>query len=161
VKSSFKPCARKSRLVIETLPEETLVYDLDRDRAHCLNDTAAMVWQHCDGKRTSKEIAESLSRKLKQPVDEKIVWLALDQLNRNYLLQDARLPPSALTGLNRREVVRALGLAAAFAIPVVASIVAPTPAQAASGCATGGQSCATVACCSGFICNGSFICQGT
>jgi hypothetical protein len=157
VKPSFKPCARKDRLVVETLPEEMLVYDLDRDRAHCLNETAAMVWRHCDGKRTSKEIAESLSQKLKHPVDEKIVWLALDQLKRNYLLQDAQLPPSPLTGLNRREVVRALGLTAAFAIPVVASIVAPTPAQAAT-CLPGGATCSSSAqCCSG-SCDG--VCIG-
>lgn len=161
MRTSFKPRARKDRLVIETLPEETLIYDLDRDRAHYLNETAAMVWRHCDGKRTSKEIAESLARKLKQPVDEKIVWLALDQLDRNFLLQDAPRRPSTLTGFNRREVVRALGLTAAFAIPVVASIVVPTPAQAASGCAGGGQSCVAVPCCPGFICNGSSVCQGT
>jgi hypothetical protein len=32
-----KPLARKEGLVIQELPDEVLVYDLDRDRAHCLN----------------------------------------------------------------------------------------------------------------------------
>jgi hypothetical protein len=54
--------------------------------------------------------------------------------------------------MSRREVVRALALTAAVAVPVVASIVAPTPAQAAS-CFPNGSGCETSAeCCSGF-CN--------
>ena len=46
------PFARKreGHLVIDELPDEVLVYDLDRHKAHCLNQTAALVWQHCDGK---------------------------------------------------------------------------------------------------------------
>jgi hypothetical protein len=43
------PHARSEGLVIRELPEETLVYDLKRHRAHCLNPTAARVWSYCDG----------------------------------------------------------------------------------------------------------------
>ena len=57
-----KPIARKQGLVIQDLPDEVLVYDLDRDRAHCLNTTAAFVWQHCDGKSTVGEIAAKLAQ---------------------------------------------------------------------------------------------------
>ena len=156
-----KPRARKQGLVVQTLPDETLVYDLDRDLAHCLNQTASLVWRRCDGRTTTKEIALSLTRSLKQPVDEKIVWLALDQLDRNHLLSEESIIPKTVAGMNRREVVRALGVSAAIAIPAVISIVAPLPAQAATGCVSSGGSCASNPniCCSGCVRN-SGVCTG-
>lgn len=153
-----KPLARKEGLVIQELPDEVLVYDLDRDRAHCLNETAAFVWQRCDGRTTTGEIARSLGKKVNASVDEKVVWFALDQLGRNHLMATRPVAPQSIAGMNRREMVRALGLAAAVAVPVVASIVAPTPAQAAT-CKASGAACTTGAeCCSG-ICTGGTTCQ--
>jgi hypothetical protein len=152
-----KPVARKQGLVIQELPDEVLVYDLDRDRAHCLNPTAAFVWQRCNGKNTTAQIARTLGREFDCAVDEKIVWLALDQLGKNHLLDRQPAPPPALAGMNRRTMVRALGIAAIVAIPAVTSIVAPTPAQAAT-CLPPGASCSTGAeCCSG-SCDG--VCIG-
>lgn len=156
-----KPRARKQGLVVQALPDETLVYDLDRDRAHCLNQTASLVWRRCDGRTTTKEIARYLSQSVKQPVTEQIVWLALDQLDRNHLLSEESFISKTVAGMNRREVVRALGLTAAIAIPAVVSIVAPLPAQAATGCVSTGGSCAANPniCCSGCVCN-SGVCTG-
>jgi coenzyme PQQ synthesis protein D (PqqD) len=158
-----KPRARKEGLVVQDLPDETLVYDLERDRAHCLNQTAAFVWRQCDGKMSPREIASALKQKTDTPVDEKLVWLALDQLGRNHLLTDLPVPPPKIASMNRRELVRVLGISAAVALPVVASIVAPVPAQAATGCASSGQSCATLGCCSGCVCSNSpdFLCTGS
>ena len=151
-RKSPNPRARKDGLIVQNLPDETLVYDLERDRAHCLNQTAAFVWRHCDGRANAKEIARALRDKVKQPVDEKLVWLAIDQLGRNHLLTETPALPRHVTGLSRREVMRALGLTAAVAIPVVASIVAPLPAQAAT-CLGAGAGCTSAAqCCSG-ICD--------
>ena len=155
-----KPRARQEDLVIQELPEETLVYDLKRDRAHCLNQTAAFVWRRCDGRTTTSRIAQALKEETKAPVDEKLVWLAIDQLGRNHLLQERLTPPPTYAGLNRRDVMRALGLTAAVALPVVASIVAPMPAQAATGCASTGQSCVGISCCLGCVCS-SGTCTGT
>jgi hypothetical protein len=147
-----KPIARKQGLVIQELPDEVLVYDLDRDRAHCLNTTAAFVWQRCDGKNTTARIARTLGRQFNCVVDEKIVWLALDQLGHHHLLDRQPAMPPALMGMNRREMVRALGLAAVVAIPVVTSIVAPTPAQA-STCLSSGAVCSTSAQCCSNLCS--------
>jgi len=155
-RKSLNPRARKDGLIVQNLPDETLVYDLERDRAHCLNQTAAFVWRHCDGRANAKEIARALNHQTKQPVDEKLVWLAIDQLGRNHLLTETPALPPHVTGLNRREVMRALGLTAAVAIPVVASIIAPLPAQAAT-CLGAGVGCTSPAqCCSG-ICDGFCI----
>jgi hypothetical protein len=53
--------------VIQELPDETLVYDLQRNRAHCLNRTAALVWRHCDGQATVADLARSLKDTLNLP----------------------------------------------------------------------------------------------
>jgi hypothetical protein len=147
------PRKRKQRLVIDELPDEVLVYDLDRHRAHCLNRTAALVWQQCDGKSTPAEIANRIERKLQAPCQEELVWLALRQLDRLQLLeQTIKLPPQLL-GMSRRQMIRNLGLAAAVAVPLVTSIVAPTAAQAAT-CLPAGATCSgSIACCSMLGCD--------
>ena len=156
-RSYNKPVARKEGLVIERLADEVLVYDTDRDRAHCLNETAAFVWQHCDGRTTTKELALLLGKQADANVDEKLVWLALDQLGRNHLLENRQAAPASFAGLNRREMVRALGLAAVVAVPVVTSIVAPTAAQAATCKASGDVCVSSPECCTG-VCDGTNHC---
>ena len=106
------PLARKEGLIIQELPDEVLVYDLETDRAHCLNQTAAFVWQRCDGRTTAVEIARLLGKRAGAKIDERIVWLALDQLGENELLTRRPIAPAALTGLDRRQMMRTLGLAA-------------------------------------------------
>jgi len=149
-----KPIARRQGLVIQKLPGEVLVYDLQRDRAHCLNETAAFIWQRCDGRNSTAQIARSLGAQFNCEVDEKIVWLALDQLGRSHLLERQPAVPQAMKGMNRRAMVRALGLGAAVAIPLLTSIVAPTPAQAVSGCINSGDPCTAGgrACCGTLQC---------
>jgi len=58
------PKARTADLIVKELPEEVLIYDLKRDRAHCLNLTAAAVWKYCDGQTSPAEIARRLARTL-------------------------------------------------------------------------------------------------
>lgn len=150
------PHARQAGLIVRELETETLVYDVDTSKAHCLNQTAAMIWKRCDGVSTVSETCESLSRDLQTNIDEKVVWYALGQLNRDSLLEEKIEAPAAfmIAGMNRRQMVRTLGLAAIVAVPLVTTIVAPTPAQAAT-CLASGASCGTSAqCCSG-LCAGS------
>jgi Coenzyme PQQ synthesis protein D (PqqD) len=132
----MKPLARTEGLVVTELPDELLVYDLERHRAHCLNPTAALVFKHCDGRRSVAQIARILRRELDMdpPADEGLVWLSLERLERARLLEERPAAPAAAPGYSRRELVRRVGLAAAT-LPVVATILAPTPAEAlASGC---------------------------
>jgi len=139
------------------MDNEILIYDTGNDKAHCLNETAALVWKECDGTKSVAEITRRLSRQLDTKVDERVVWFALKQFDRDHLLEQQLVMPAALMngGLNRREMVRALGLAAAVAVPVVTSILAPTAVQAAT-CLASGQPCTTSAqCCSG-LCNSGF-----
>ncbi len=148
------PQIRVEGLVVDDLPDEVLVYDLDRDKAHCLNRTAALVWRHCDGHSTPSQIKTKLEHDLGVPVDEQLVWLALDQLQRDHLLTEQVGPPPAVANLSRRAMVRRLGIGAAVAVPLITSIVAPTPVQA-STCLPGGAGCTASADCCSKICSGT------
>ena len=154
------PRARKRGLIVRDVDDETLIYDQLTDKAYCLNQTAAKVWIHCDGETMLVDACQELSRDLETTVDEKIVRYALAQFSQGKLLEEEiTRPPNMNRGLNRREIVRTLGLAAA--LPLVTSIIAPTPAQAAT-CRPSGQACTTgIQCCS-TLCNpmppGSGIC---
>src|SRR5215813_4863870 len=123
------PKARKADLVTRQIPGELLVYDLKRHKAFCLNDTAARVWKNCNGKRTVKDLALALEQDQHTPVDDKVVWLALDQLEKSNLLQTTVARPSSFAPVSRRSLLRA-GIATAIALPIVTMIAAPT-AQAA------------------------------
>ena len=130
------PRARNEQLVIQALPEETLVYDLKRHKAHCLNKTAAFVWQHCDGQTTTSEMAEKLSTTFQLPADEKIVWLALGDLEKANLLQGSVARDNGFIP-GRRAALKRIGLvgASAVLIPTIVSIVAPTVSAVVTTCA--------------------------
>jgi hypothetical protein len=146
------PKARKEGLVVRELADEVLVYDTLADKAHCLNHTAALIWHHCDGRSSVSQIASAVSLQLQAPVDEKMVWFALDQLSKDHLMEEKVSLPALMSGMTRRQMVRTLGIAAVVAVPLVTSIVAPTPAQAAT-CLPPGSACTSSAqCCSG-LCN--------
>lgn len=118
------PRARQASLIIKEVDGETLIYDTEADKAHCLNSTAAQVWKNCDGKTSVQEIASQLSTPDGAPVNENLVWLALDQLEKFKLLDEAPPKPAMLAGLTRRQMVARLGIAAA-ALPAIVSIVTP------------------------------------
>jgi hypothetical protein len=127
------PCARHDELLVEELPDELLVYDLQRDKAHCLNKTAAFVWRQCDGLTPVGDIARSLPV-LGLPADEEVVWLALEQLERIHLLRKDFAPARQEHAISRRKVIQRLGVAGGVGVllPVINSITAPAAAQTAS-----------------------------
>lgn len=125
-------------------------YDKERDEAHCLNKTAALVWEQCDGKTTVEQAAQSLQSKLAVPVGADIIWLAVKQLQRFHLVESTAKGPT----VSRRTLVLKYA-PAVLALPVIMSITAPTPAQNGS-CGVQDAPCSTTAdCCSGCICNGT------
>jgi hypothetical protein len=136
----IKPQARKEGLVVQRVQGEVLVYDTDRHKAHCLNETAAAVWTHCDGKTTVDEMAGLLERKLRIPVEKDVLEFGLDQLEKAHLLEAPMSRPSNATAISRREVMRRIGVGAAVALPLVTSIIAPRAANAVN-CRTTGQAC--------------------
>ena len=152
-RAALLPRSRTENLVIRQLDDETLVYDTERDEAHCLNQTAALVWAQCDGKTTAAQAAHSLKAKLDASVDTDLVWLAVKQLERFHLVESNGKSPS----VSRRALVLKYA-PAALALPVIMSISAPTPAGVSS-CAGQGQQCGGnfPPCCQG-VCNSTGFC---
>ena len=132
--STLMPPARTDELVVEELPDETLVYDLKRHKAHCLNRTSSLVWQHCDGQTTTAQVAEMLEEELGLPRDEQIVGLALDRLRRAKLLADGAYAPGDEMSCSRRELVRKLAVVGGLTmlLPVITSLRSPLAAQLGS-----------------------------
>ena len=144
---SGQPQARTSELVVKRVGEEVLVYDLARHRAHSLNRVAAAVWRACDGTRGVSALGVAAARESGQAVPADSVRYALQVLGRARLLEG----PVEEGGLTRREVMARLGTAAAVALPIVTTIVAPTAAQAVS-CKNINQACTTTEECCGTGC---------
>src|SRR5438105_15286537 len=95
------PRALRDNLVIRELDDETLVYDMERDEAHCLNQTAALVWQQCDGKTTAAQAARILQDQVEVKVDTDLGWLAVKQRKRFHLVEAPTKPPR----VTRRDLV--------------------------------------------------------
>ena len=124
--------------------DELLVYDIQTFRAHCLNHSAARVWVACDGRTpVSKILRDQFSL---YGMTEPLVWLALRRLERAGLLESTR-EFQRNNVLSRREGLRKIVVTAGVAVPLVVSMVVPTPTMAAScfpllhACTTGAQCC--------------------
>ena len=141
------PRARKTRLVVRPLPEETLVYDLDRSRAHCLGPIAASVWRRCDGRSSAARIAAGVRKETGVDVGEASVWVAVDRLAKARLLEK----PLPEGGRSRREWLKQTAMIAGL---TVVSITAPLSVEAATcvaNCSTRPNSppgnCGAIPCC--------------
>lgn len=153
------PQARHDRLVVQELGDETIIYDEQRNHIHRLNRTAALIWRHCDGRRTASDLAGVLKDELGSPATEEMVWLALDRLDKEHLLQERLVRPEMAMQITRRQMLRKAALVggATLLLPVVQSMVAPTPAMAMSfGCATRGQTASDTRPCCGGLMEGRF-----
>jgi len=131
----MNPVARKGDIFAENLPEEVILYDKTNNKVHCLNKTAAAIWESCDGTRTVDDLAHIVKAKSGAPSDRKLVLLALEELEKADLLEagSVMLPDAGLT--SRREAVGKIALAGTA---LVATIVAAAPTAHASShvCAT-------------------------
>jgi hypothetical protein len=127
-----KPLSRKEGIVVQELNGEVLIYNLNDNKAFCLNETSALVWQLCDGNKSVSEISQAVGTKLNAPVSEDLVWLALDQLKNEKLIANSEEIVPDFNGTSRREVIKKIGLTSVVALPFVSSLIAPTAAQAAS-----------------------------
>ena len=157
------PQARHDRLVIQEVGDETIVYDEQRNHIHRLNQTAALVWRHCDGRRTPGDLAQALQDRIGAPVTEEMVWLALYRLEKEHLLQERLVRPETGAQITRRQMLRKAALVggATLLLPVVQSMAAPTPAMALSvGCTGRGRKVRPAhPCCPGLTQRPSGVCS--
>ena len=120
------PLARSKDIVVQEAGDELLVYDMTIHKAFNLNETSRVVFQACDGRTTFAEL------KAKHKFSDDLIFLAIDELKRADLLAPDQNYLSPHAGVSRREVIRRVGFASVIALPIIASIIAPPAAAAAS-----------------------------
>jgi hypothetical protein len=119
-----RPVARTEGLLVETVGDETVAYDLNTREAHCLKSLAAVVFMYADGKRTASDIAELAAYRMGTPVTEAEVNDAFAQLESRTLL--AAPPVVVHNGISRRTAIKRFGAVAgvAAATPLIATVSA-------------------------------------
>jgi len=160
-----KPRARAG-VIARPVGNEVVIYDPDTHTAHCLNRTAAIVLRSADGESSVGAIAQRLALETGTEPDEDVVWATLERLT------EAKLVESKLSSgvsVSRRRALRQVTIGAATFAPLVASLLVPTPAQAAATCiqqaacdaTTIGNNCyiLTTADCPTHFCTGVGVCQ--
>lgn len=51
-------------LILRRVGSEWVLYDAARDKAHVLNQTAAVIWTYCDGNFERTAIADAIAREV-------------------------------------------------------------------------------------------------
>lgn len=129
------PRARSKELLLQPTGDDLVVFDQERNIAHTLNRTAALVFEHADGTRSVADLVTLLQTELNETADEDLVEMTLDTLRRAHLLEEAGPRSAEALRASRRRFVRKIGLVGALTLllPAVESTVAPTPVMAQSG----------------------------
>ncbi|HEX6509229.1 MAG TPA: PqqD family protein [Chloroflexota bacterium] len=152
------PRARETGLVVRELDEETVVYDLERNEAHCLTPAAASVWKRCDGSTTVSDIAGMLRHEDKLQVEEDTVWAALTLLGKLNLLEEQVSRRTART-MSRRDMMRRAGMTVGVGLPLITSLSVLTAqgVGASVACIAAGAHCDPLHlnCCSPHVCKTS------
>jgi len=122
---------RVEDLLSERVDGELLVIKRSTHEAHALNETAAIVFDLCDGSMSRAAMADEVARRTGLPADESVVDLALMDLVEAGLVTVDDEGPQSIT---RRTLIRRLALpAAAIALlPVVETVLLPARAAGQS-----------------------------
>jgi hypothetical protein len=125
------PKAREDGLRVRDVGGQFAVFDEQAERLHILNETVAIVWRHCDGSRSTGELARILASETSSAVDEETILTALDRLAAAGLLES--VPDAAGPTMSRRRLLHgAAGLAVGAAVPTVISLALPGRSARAS-----------------------------
>ena len=116
-------------LLSERVDNELLVFNEATDEGHALNESAAAVFNLCDGKTDREAMATVLANDFGLPNNGLVVDLALSELRDAGLITVDQVPE----GISRRSVIRQLGLSVmvAAALPVIETMLA-RPASASA-----------------------------
>lgn len=122
------PMARTEDILVESLGDEVLIYDLRTHEATCLNASAALVWDLCDSQRTIADILDEVGN---AEVTEHHIADLLDQLRDKNLLEDDDTPAAHGAGAPpSRRFFLGHAAAASVVLPALMSTMVPKAAQA-------------------------------
>lgn len=162
MKTNILPTARKSNLVVQDADKELLIYDVDRHKAFCLNETLRLILEQCDGKTTFEQASANIKKVLRTDLDNQIFWMALGQLKRNHLLDELE-PIPEIPKVSRRDLVMST-MALGISLPAVFALgVSPPQGLISTGqCITNLDNCPPAnpefsqgVCCPGLRCYGT------
>ena len=132
-----KPSPKTEDIVVQRLGNEVFVYDLITNKVYSLNETSALVYLSCDGKRSLEEVVNEVNKQAKHKVNVDYVLYAIHQLQSSNLISEFKTVKTGFEGLTRREAVRKVGFATLAVLPIISIIVAPTAVMAQSQCVAG------------------------
>ena len=128
-----KPRVRQVDVLTEELQGERVVYDNGNKQIHRLNATMSRLWNHCDGTRTIDDLIAALQTDMGDRNARDLIIDGLNQLADANLLDPGSFGGSTFSGhriaITRRAAVTA---GVSIAVPMMTSILAPTPAAAKS-----------------------------
>ncbi|HYN80872.1 MAG TPA: twin-arginine translocation signal domain-containing protein [Gemmatimonadaceae bacterium] len=123
-------------LLRHQLDRQVLIYDARDDRVHLLDTTTGHVFELLEeGGRGREGIVAELATRMNAGESDSLLQLSLDELRKADLLDDVSAPVAPLTEINRRDLLRKVGMAgaAALLIPAIATLTA-TSAYAQASC---------------------------
>jgi len=129
----YKPRVRHNDLLSEELEGQHVIYDAANQTVHGLNSTLSWVWSRCDGSRTVDDLITGMQGETGLDDTRSLVTSGLKQLAEANLLEPESVDLNALRTeasiVSRRAAVAA---GVSIAVPVMSSMLAPTPAAAKS-----------------------------
>jgi hypothetical protein len=117
------PTVRIDTLMAQEVGQELLVYDWSTHKAHCLDQTTTLVYKACAEQISLDEL------KVRSKLTEEVIFLALEELKKEKLLEEGQEFGSTFAGMTRREALKAGFL---VSIPAISSVMVPSPAAASS-----------------------------
>jgi hypothetical protein len=128
-----KPRVRQIDLLSEELQGERVVYDNSNNKVHRMNATMSWLWNRCDGSRTIDDLISAMQSDTGHGDARDLIIEGLHQLADANLLEPGSVDLNTL-GSARNMVSRRVAVAAgvSIAVPILTSILAPTPASAKS-----------------------------
>ena len=129
----YKPRVRHNDLFSEEVQGQHVIYDIANHTVHGLNATLSWVWSHCDGSRTVDDLIAAMQGETENDDTRSLVTSGLKQLAEANLLEPESVDLTALED-ERNTVSRRTAVVAgiSMAVPIMTSILAPTPAAAKS-----------------------------
>lgn len=118
------PAPRNTDILVQPTSQEVLIYDLETNKAYCLNETSVNIFNACSEQRSFSYLRD------KYNYSDDLIFLALDELKKYNLIEENY--QSKFNTIDRRNAIKKIGLSTMVAIPIITSIVAPQAIQAAS-----------------------------
>ncbi len=124
---TFRPVARNSNLLIQKLDGEIVVFDLKTNHALYLNETSAIIWNLCDGKKDVSDIRKILREDFNTRVSDDFILFSIYQLRKDELLSKDDEIDRYLKKFWGRRAIRKIGQKGNWMVlPNITSVTAPT-----------------------------------